>query len=368
MSGAGAGIDPASIRRLLVRSTNWFGDVVMVSPALRALRRGFPDARLEVLARTSVASAYREHPLVDDVIQEERRSGSRRHEGIQGVWRLARELRTRRYDLAVIFPKSIGTALAPALAGIPRRVGYPTAGRGFLLTHRVPLPERAAEMHHAEFFLGPATWLGCPVDDRSLLFPVPEEERRKAEAFLRDHPIGGGARIAIHPGASRRERAWPAERFAEVAGRLAAEGASILVLGAEADRAAAATVLRGAGARGIDAVGQGGISRMAALVARCDLFLGNDSGPMHIAAAMGTPTVSVFGPGVPWKTAPFVPADRRREVTRSYPCAPCKQDFFRECDPAPSGKPWCLESIPVEEVLAAVRELLPEHRRKEAGS
>ena len=109
-------------------------------------------------------------------------------------------------------------------------------------------------------------------------------------------------------------------------------------------------------------MGQGGIARMAALVARCDLFLGNDSGPMHIAAAVGTPTVSIFGPGVPWKTAPYVPADRRREVTRHFPCAPCKQDFFRECDPAPSGKPWCLESIPAAEVLGAAVDLLGEKR------
>jgi len=97
---------------------------------------------------------------------------------------------------------------------------------------------------------------------------------------------------------------------------------------------------------------------MAALVERCALFLGNDSGPMHVAAAVGTPTVAVFGPGVPTKTAPYVPEDRRREVTRSYPCAPCRQDFFRECSPAPSGKPWCLESVGPDEVLQAALDLL----------
>ena len=110
--------------------------------------------------------------------------------------------------------------------------------------------------------------------------------------------------------------------------------------------------------RRIDAVGQGGIGRMAALVERCDLLIGNDSGPMHVAAATGTPTVAIFGPGAPWKTAPYVPLERRREVTRSFACAPCRQDFFRECDPAPSGKPWCLESIPAEDVVGAALELL----------
>jgi len=78
---------------------------------------------------------------------------------------------------------------------------------------------------------------------------------------------------------------------------------------------------------------------------------------MHIAAAVGVPVVSIFGPGAPWKTAPYVPADRRREVTRAFPCAPCRQDFFRECDPAPSGKPWCLEAIPSSDVLSAVEDL-----------
>ena len=357
-------VDPSAVRRLLVRSTNWFGDVVMISPALRALRAGFPDAQVDVLARASVARAYRGHPLVDDVIVEERRSGSRRHDGALGSLRLASDLRARHYDLAVLLPKSIAAAVAPALAGIPRRVGYATAGRGFLLTHRVPPPPGADSLHHVEFFLGPARWLGCPDGDRSLEFPIPEEERREAAGFLEARSAGGEARplVAIHPGASRPERAWAAERFGEVARGLIAHGARVLVLGGAHDREAARAVLSAAGPDGIDAVGQGGIARMAALVERCELFVGNDSGPMHVAAAVGTPTVSIFGPGVPWKTAPYVPAARRREVTRHFPCAPCRQEFFRECDPAPSGKPWCLETVPAREVLQAAEELLASRR------
>jgi lipopolysaccharide heptosyltransferase II len=352
-------IDPDAIRSLLVRSTNWIGDVVMISPALRALRAGFPAARLDVLARATVAEAYRGHPFVD-VIVEERRSGSRRHDGLPGLLRLAADLRRRRYDLAVILPKSIGAALAPALARIPRRVGYPTAGRRALLTHPVPLPQDADAIHHVEFFLGTARWLGCPVVDRSLVFSVPESDRQAASELLAGAgwDADGALWVAIHPGASRPERSWAAERFGEVARALAARGNRILVLGAPADRDAARVVLEAAGPAAVDAVGFGGIARMAALVERCALFLGNDSGPMHVAAAIGTPTVAVFGPGVPGKTAPYVPEDRRREVTRNYPCAPCRQDFFRECSPAPSGKPWCLESVGPDEVLAAAVDLL----------
>jgi lipopolysaccharide heptosyltransferase II len=358
VTSASPPVDPRSVRGLLVRSTNWFGDVVMVGPALRALRRGFPEARLEVLARVSIASAYRGHPLVDGVVVEERRGGTRRHDGLLGAARLARELRRRRYDLAVILPKSIAAALAPALAGIPRRVGYATGGRRALLTHAVPWPAGADSMHHVDLFLGPARWLGCPDDDRSLVFPIPEDDRRAAAAFLEERGGQGGPLVAIHAGASRPERAWPAERFGEVAGLLAAQGARILVLGAEADRPAARRVLLGAGSRGIDAVGFGGVARMAALLERADLFLGNDSGPMHVAAAVGAPTVAVFGPGAPWKTRPYVPPGRRREVTRHFPCSPCRQEFFRECAPAPGGRPWCLESIGVAEVVRAAEDLL----------
>jgi heptosyltransferase-2 len=349
------------VSRILVRSTNWIGDVVMISPALRALRRGFPEARLDVLARASVAAAYQGHPLVDDVVVEERRSGSRRHDGPLGVIRLAAELRRRRYDLAVLLPKSLAAALAPAVARIPRRIGFPTGGRRPLLTHPVPLPAESESLHHVEFFLGPAVFLGCPDDDRTLVFPVGEEDRRSAGEFLDRHGVtarGARSLVAIHPGASRRERAWPAERFAELAGQLADSGARLMVLGAPGDRAAASPVLQAAGDAAMDAVGIGGIGCMAALVEQCDLFVGNDSGPMHVAAAVGTATVAVFGPGTPGKTAPYVPAARRREVSRAFPCSPCRQDFFRECDAAPSGLPWCLEAVTVQEVLDAARELL----------
>jgi heptosyltransferase-2 len=340
----------------------------MISPALRSLRQGFPGARLEILARASVAGAYCGHPLVDDVVVEERRSGSHRHEGLRGAFRLAAELRHRGYDLAVILPKSVGAALAPALARIPVRVGYATQGRKLLLTHPVPLPPGSESMHHVEFFLEPARYLGCPDQDRSLLFPISQEDARQVDRFLEERGLGEGrgaaALVALHPGASRPERAWPPERFASVAKELGLAGARVVVLGALPDRGAARVVLEAAGEAGVDAVGFGGIGWMAALVQRCDLFVGNDSGPMHVAAAVGTPTVSVFGPGAPGKTAPYVPEDRRREVTRSYPCSPCRQDFFRECDPAPSGVPWCLESVTAAEVMQAVHDLLPALARK----
>jgi len=367
-SGGGASlpsvrpIDPATVRRVLVRATNWFGDVVMIAPALRALRRGFPEARLDILARASVAHAFDSHPLVDAVVVEERRSGSGRHNGVFGTLRLARDLAGSQYDLAVILPKSIASALAPALARIPRRVGYATAGRGLLLTDRVPLPPFADALHHADFFLGPARYLGCPDDDASLVFHIAEEDRAAAAAFLVERGVRGGDRrplVAIHPGASRPERAWSAERFGELARMVAATGARVLVLGGPRDVEAAARVLTAAGPAAVDGARLGSLGRMAALVARCDVFVGNDSGPAHIAAAVGTRTVSIFGPGVPWKTAPYVPASRRREVTRHFPCAPCRQEFFAECTPAPSGKPWCLESVTVEDAFAAVLELLP---------
>jgi lipopolysaccharide heptosyltransferase II len=344
------------VRRILVRSTNWIGDVVMISPALRSLREGYPDAQLDVVARASVSGAFRDHPLVDEVIVEQRRSGDRRHEGLGGAFRLAAELRSRRYDLAVLLPKSFGAAVAPSLARIPRRVGYATDRRRLLLTHPVPLPVGVEGLHHAEFFLGPALYLGCPDLDRSLVFPVSRTDREAAAERLRE--VGSARLVAIHPGASRPERAWSAGRFGELAAALSQDGFRVVVLGAEQDRDAARVVLAAAGGTALDAVGLGGLGTMAALVERCELFVGNDSGPMHVAAAMGTPTVSLFGPGVPERTAPYVSRDRRREITDRFPCAPCRQDFFRECRPAASGKPWCLESIEVAPVLDAARELL----------
>jgi lipopolysaccharide heptosyltransferase II len=355
--------DPVGTRKILVRSTNWIGDVVMISPALAALRRRFASARIEVIVLPHLAECFDGNPAVDEVIPFDRRG---RDSGAAGLLRFSRSLRARGYDAAVLFQKAIGAALMARIAGIPVRIGIAADARGWLLTHPIRLTGEIAGRHHLDLFLEVARAAGCDTGDRTTFFPIGSEATAFAASFLEET---GAARfpslIALHVGASKRPRAWHLDRFIEAARRIAREhDAGVLLVGGAGDREAMDRVAGSLGDLAINACGRTSIRQMAALIARCRLLLGNDSGPMHLAAALGVPVAAVFGPGDPARTAPvFVPRNGgAREsvaaISRRYPCAPCRQDFFRECYPSPSGKPMCLESIGVDEVVAAASRLL----------
>ena len=347
------------IRRIMVRANNWIGDVVMISPALKALRESYPDARIEIVARPHVAGCFQRHPWVDDVIVHEPRT---RHKGPLGFWRLTSELRQRRYDLAVLFQKAFGAALMAKMAGVPRRVGYDTDLRASMLTHVIHETPQDRLIHHVEYFMRVAREAGCTPGEfpRRVYFHFDEENRVFAETFLAKHESSRFKFLAVFAtGASKPGRAWHADRFATLAAHLARErGAGIVVVGGPGDRADADTVLAEVGDAGIDAVGATSVRQMAALIERCRVFVGNDSGPMHVAAALDVPVLAIFGPGSPAKTAPYMPPDRFIALTNSFPCSPCRQDFFKECDPSPSLKPMCLETVTVRQATVALNALL----------
>jgi heptosyltransferase-2 len=249
------------------------------------------------------------------------------------------------------------------LAGIPVRIGLATDRRGWLLTHPVPFRGGLAERHHLEIFLEVARAAGCAIDDPRPFFHVGDEDHAWADAFLSERNAGRFPfLLALHVGASKRPRGWHRERFAEAALQIAeSRDGGVVLLGAKDDQEEMDQVEARIGGRALNACGRSTIKQMAALIARCSLFLGNDSGPMHLAGALGVPVVAIFGPGDPERTAPRPLRGREGSVmavSRRYPCSPCRQAFFRECYPSPAGKPMCLESIGVDEVVGAAGALL----------
>jgi len=357
---------PEKPGRILIRVNNWIGDVVMISPAVRAVRARYPRARIAILAKSWVLDTLRGSPDYDDLIEYDQAG---RHGGLQGRMRLAAELRRGRFDLALLFQKAFEAALLAFLARIPVRIGYATDGRTALLTHPISLPPEGT--HHAELFAGLVRALGCDLADLSPIFHLDDAARARGAELLRTAGWDRGRTlIALHPGASKGPRAWHPERFAALAGRLAQSArAQIVLLGGPADREAAHLIASGAAATTLlMPVDTPSIKEMAAILERCRLFIGNDSGPMHVAAALGVPTVGIFGPGSPRLTAPIAPAPRLSIVDKRYPCSPCRQDFFRECSAAPSGKPFCLEEITVEEVVDAATTLLAAHPDPRRGA
>lgn len=353
-------IDPSRVRRIMVRANNWVGDVVMTSPALKALREGYPQARIEVVARPQVADCFAGSPWVDEVIIHDPRG---RHRGIGGFLSLTAELKRRHYDLAILFQKAFGAVLMAALARVPIRVGFATDHRGLLLTHAIPETATLRSIHHVKYFLEVAKAAGAIAEEplpRKVWFSLDDASRDFASSFLSRAGSERFPFIAVFAtGASKAPRAWHADRFAQLAEILARERhAGILVVGGPDDATDGRTVLAAAGNAGIDAIGKTSIRQMAALIERCQLFVGNDSGPMHIAAALDVPVLAFFGPGTPEKTSPFMPEERFTVMTSRFPCSPCRQDFFKECDPAPSGKPWCLESLELSAAEKAMFDLI----------
>ena len=358
----------------------------MISPAVKALRERFTAAEIAILARPWVLDALAANPYFDRLIPYE---SPGRHAGLFGKLRLAAQLRRDRFDMAVLFQKAFEAAFLAKAAGIPVRVGHATDRRSWLLTDRVPVTPESARRHHVDFFLEVAEACGATPRTREPFFVLADEDRAWAEGFLdgaaaesvgaaagtrAGAPAAAGPRpgshgtgspgvgsrsfLAIHPGGSKAPRAWHAERFAELARALADERGFVpLVVGDEGDAAAGAEIARAVPGT-VVAAGRTTVRRMGALIERSALFVGNDSGPMHIAGAVGTPTVAIFGPGTPEKTSPRGGAGAFEAVTLRFHCSPCKQNFFHECDPAPSGKPYCLENIDVAMVLAASRRVL----------
>jgi heptosyltransferase-2 len=346
--------DPARVGHVLIRANNWIGDVVMIGPAVRAVRRHYRSARIAILAKDWVLEALRGNPDYDELIAFDEGG---RHRGIAGRLRLAADLRRRRFEVALLFQKAFEAAALAFMAGVPVRIGYASDARRLLLTH--PLPPPPPDQHHLDAFLGIARAIGCPVDDATPAFHLAPEWRAAAESRLRAAGLEEARPlIALHPGASKIPRAWHPERFATVAARLAEDpGARFVLIGGPADRPLFDAVAGALPPARVLTTGDLPLTISAAVLARCHLFIGNDSGPMHLAAALGVPTVALFGPGSPRRTAP---RGRGPVLTlgRDYPCSPCRQDFFRECVAAPSGRPFCLEEIRAGEVVQAARSLL----------
>lgn len=324
----------SSIDRILVRAPNWIGDAVMSLAAVRDLRRNFPAARIEVLARGWVADVYRAVGEVDSV----RAAGRFRDD--------AKALRGR-FDAALLLTNSFATALLARAAGIPERWGYARDGRGVLLTRRARVPRGVRGWSEVYYYRAMLAALGLTVSaSPDVSLAAPEAWRSRGAEILG----GDGAWIGVNPGAAYGSaKQWFPERFAAVAARAARElGARIAIVGSASERTLAERMSRSLPAPARVLCGETTLPELVGVISRCRLFLTNDSGPMHLAAAQGVPVVAVFGPTDWRETAPV--GAPHRIVREDVPCAPCK---LREC-PIDHG---CMKKVAVDRVFEAVSAL-----------
>jgi heptosyltransferase-2 len=335
-------VTPAAPRSLLVRAPNWIGDAVMATPTLAALRAGFPAARIAVLGRSAVADVLAGHPAVDEVVVDDHR---RSHAGVWGRLRLVAEIRRRGFDTVLLLPNSFDSALVAALARVPARVGYRTDGRGPLLTVALPAPRRPWP-HMTSYYLGLLSAWGVSGDARAVSLAVTPGERDKARRRLGEWGVKSTDQVvAMNPGAAYGSaKRWPAERFAAVAERLARDGEFVIVLGAATERGLGDAIVSGLGGRAVNAAGLTTIRDVMAILTWCRRLVTNDSGPMHVAAALGVPVTAIFGPTDPRATSPI--GGSVTLLQHTVDCAPCR---YRDC-PIDHR---CMTAVSVDEVYAA---------------
>jgi heptosyltransferase II len=316
--------------KILVRATNWVGDAIMALPASRAVRAKFPDAHIAVLARPYVADIYRGQQICDQFLAYDPLG---EHAGFSGRERLARELRAQKFDVALLLQNAFEAAWLVLRAGIPERIGYARDGRSFLLTKAVPVPKPTEIPAHEQFYylelLHRAGWLDRVATEDYISIKVePLAKRVAEERLLAAGSRAGKLRVAIGAGASYGSaKCWPPDRFAEVADRLVADSnAEIILFGTAAETEVSLAIKAAMRGTPIDLTGKTAIADLPALLSQCHLFIGNDSGAMHVASSVGLPVVAIFGSTDPRGTAPATP---RRTIVQEKPyCSPC---FLRRC-------------------------------------
>ncbi len=336
--------------KILVRATNWVGDAILSLPALGQVRQRWGDAEIAVLARPYVAELYREQGLADRLFLDDFLG---RHAGIRGRERLAQELRGERFDAALLLTNSFDSAWVAWRARIPERIGYARDGRGLLLTRAIPTPRPGETPTHESYYylelLRRAGWI-----ER---FSMPERIELRADEVARRHARdtleGAGARrncprIALGPGASYGSaKCWLPERFAELADRLMeAFSADVILFGTAAEQDLLDVIASAMRHRPVNLAGATTIGELPAYFSECHLFVGNDSGAMHVAAAVGLPVVAIFGSTDAGGTTPVTP--RLSVVQEKVFCSPC---FLRRC-PIDHR---CMKRITVDMVESAAR-------------
>jgi heptosyltransferase-2 len=333
--------------RILVRATNWVGDAVMSLPALRALRGRFPRAEISILAKPWVADLYRREPFCDRLIPYTAGTWTAK-------WQAARSLAAFHFDCAILLQNAFEAAVLASVAGIPVRIGYARDGRTPLLTKAIPVPRPGDIPAHERFYylelLRRAGILdSVPTNDSIRLDGAPDARQAGLERF---RALGcGEVVIGVSPGAAYgTAKRWLPDRFAEAADRLAVElGASVALFGSKEERELCASVQSRLTAPSRNLAGETTLAAFIELAAACRVYLTNDSGAMHIASALGIPTVAVFGATDDVATGPTGPL--ARVVRQPVECSPCLK---REC-PIDHR---CMTRIPADRVAEAALDLL----------
>ena len=354
-------------RSIVVIKPCCLGDLIMTTPLLNVIRQAYPSATITYVAGSWSKVIPEHHPAVDTIID----SGTI---GIAGRYNLydymkfARQLRRHHFDMAFVLDRSPMMTLLPWLAGIPRRVGPDSLGRGFSLTDRVPVSSSPKQLQHqAEIYLDLARAIKLPVHEPRMSFIPTAPERQTVTPATRKRIaifVGGGN----NPGMALTAKRWPLERYRVLAQQLIQKlDAQILLIGGESDMALNQQLQNELDAPDdtvLNITGQTSLGELAAQLEQCVLFIGNDSSPMHLAAAVNIPVIAIFGPTSPSEYGPYPLNDPQHIAIWRHPTGqPCfflgKMQSCTNCT--------CMQAVTVEDVWEAVQRLIPSTQSKEVS-
>ncbi len=334
--------------KILVRGVNWVGDAVMTLPAIRALKKAYLESKISLLVKPSVAPVFEANPNIDEIILYEDR-----FKGVIGKLRLAMILKKKGFSKAILLQNAFDAALITLLAGIPERVGYNRDGRGKLLTKPVPFNNDDRKMHHIDYYLNLLKSAGIPADFSRPWIHLSVEDRlaeRERMSLLR-RPI-----LGINPGATYGSaKRWFPERFAEVVNWFIKEtGGSVIIFSGKGEVDIAEEIDKHIPENKLFLAGKTSLGELISLISECDVFVTNDSGPMHIAYAVGTPLVAIFGSTDPKLTGPV--ENSNKVIKTDLVCSPC---FERTCK---NSDMRCMYAVTSEDVYFAIKEILPDKK------
>ena len=342
-------IDPETIKKVVVRGTNWVGDAVMTIPALRELRRVLPAAHITLFTPSWSKGIFADADFIDEILAFEKDDKS--------VWKQGKTLREEDFDLAVLFTNSFSSAAAAKLGSAKYRIGYKNEGRSFLLTHSLEMPQWREERHEIFYYLNIAAELETAITGSTTVweneprFELEVSRARKDDArnILVENGCDLSRRvIALCPGSTNsRAKRWQVESYAALSDKLAKEfDANIVLIGAAGEAEISQQVFDLAKYKPVVLTGKTSLAEAAAVLSISDLLVSNDTGPSHISAALGRPTLVIFGPTNPKTTRPY-PANAEI-IRKDVECSPC---MLRDC-PIDHR---CMTWITVDEVFRSAQ-------------
>ena len=280
-------------KRILIVRTDRIGDVLLSTPVIKAVREKYPQAFIAMIVSPYAKDIVEGNPYLDQVILYDKEG---KHKSWSRTIKFARNLDKKRFDLAIILHPTNRVHLLTFLAGISRRIGYDRKS-GFLLTDRITHTKERGEKHELEYNLDLLRDLEIGVEDKNLFMPIKKESEEWVDDLFKQEGIKADDKLlAINPAASCPSKVWPPERFAEVADKLAQKyGFKIVLVSSSKDLLIAQCIIKNIRSSVISLGGRTSVSQLASLLKRCSLFISNDSGPVHIASAVGTPVISIFG-------------------------------------------------------------------------